>query len=224
MDILAVYNAALTQAGGRRLLSSTSDVSVEAAQLRLWYLPSRDYVFRKAYWPTLRHTAALALVAENDFANAWTAADPPLPWRYAYAIPAGMIAARHINSAEVSSGGPSITDADFTFDRIGTTRVIATNCPGAVLTYTKATDNPAEWDNDLLQAVIFHLAANITMPLSGDPQIQRSNFQIAQQYITNALETQANADSQRLTEPLSEIIESRGGYLPAPRSGRRGDA
>jgi hypothetical protein len=224
MDVLGVYNGALTQAGGRRLLASIADVSAEAAICRLWYNSSRDYVFRKAYWPSLRHTEALALTATNDFADAWTSADPPLPWKYAYALPTGMLSARYINSADTDSvGTPNVINGDFTIEIMGGARIIATNVENAILTYTKAVDDPALWDNELLQAVIHMFAANITMPLSGQPEIRNNNYQIAQTYITMALENQANADHQRLTEPASEIVESRGGFIPSTL-GARGNA
>lgn len=225
MDVRGVYNAALTQAGGRRLLASIADNSVEAEMCRLWYEPSRDYVFRKAYWPSLRYTETLALSATNDFADAWQAGDPPLPWKYSYAAPAGMLSARYINSADVdSSGTPSVIRGDFTLEIVGGNRIIATNVENAVLTYTKAVADPGAWDNELLQAVIHQFAANITMPLSGQVNIRTTNLQIAQSYITMALENQANADHLRLTEPTSSIIESRSGYIPAPYGMNRSDA
>ncbi len=225
MDVLGVWNAALTQAGGRQLLASTADVSLAGDLLRLWYVPSRDYVFRKAAWPSLRYVTTLALVAENDFVDDWTPADPPLPWRYAYARPANMLAARWLQSAKVDAGKiSSVREYDFAFSRMGDAKVILTNVESAVLTYSKPVENPEDWDDDLLQAVIFHLAGNLTMPLSGQAPLQRSNFAVASEYIRMALETQANADHQYVPEATSEMIESRGVYYPPHYGGKREDA
>ncbi len=225
MDVLGVWNAALTQAGGRQLLASTADESVAADLLRLWYLPSRDFIFRKAAWPCLRHVTTLALIAENDFADDWTPADPPLPWRFAYARPANMLAARWLQSAKVDAGKVSmVRDYDFALITMNGARVIVTNVESAILTYTRPVEDPDQWDDDLLQAVIFHLAGNITMPLSGQAPLQRNNFTIAAEYTRMALETQANADHQHVPEATSEMVESRGVYFPPHYGGKRGDA
>jgi len=213
MDKLAIFNMAVSLAGGRSVLSSVNAVKVEAEQCRLWYDISRDFIFRRAYWPSLRETTALAVVAENDFADNWTAADPPLPWRFAYAAPANMLSARFINSAD-----GSVHDAEFQQQYMIVasvrTKVILTDCPTAVLTYTLPEDNPEAWDVNLQMAVINQLAANITSAVSGSPDFARASAQRAESYTILALENQANADQQNITLPQGDILQSRSGYYP----------
>lgn len=222
MDDLAIFNMAIGACGGRMVLASTSDQSVEAYQCRLWYTLSRNWVFQRAYWPTTRVTEKLTLLATNDFQDDWTPADPPLPWKYAYQQPLGMISPRELVSASPSTSSlPSAPRNEFALSTMNGTKIIATNVEFAVLSHNKAVDNPAEWDADLAMAVVYRLASDISSALSLDINkkqalVQQSNF-----HISEALVRSANADNIRMTEPEGDLVQARTGIAGAPQNARR---
>ena len=217
MDKLAIFNMAVSLAGGRRLLPSDSANTVEGEQCRLWYVTARDSVFRRAYWPSIRLTEPLTMIAENDFLNDWVLGDPPLPWRFVYAAPAGMLGARQIDAANSSA-----TKMPFAIEYMNVsatrTRVILTDCESALLTYTKVAEDPAVWDNHLQLAVAHQLASHIVPALSGNPALASQAQSRANFFVAQALETQANAEEHpapHLAE--NEILASRTGYYePEP--------
>lgn len=217
MDKLAIFKMAISLAGGRRLPASPEAATVEAEQCRLWYTTARDSVFRRAYWPSIRETTALAMLAENDFADAWTTVDPSQPWRYAYAVPAGLKGARSVASAD-----GTVTNAPFDLQQMFIsnvrTPVLLTDCEQAVLTYTKVVEEPALWDSHLQLAVVHQLASHIVPALSGNPVLASEALKRANFYITQALETQANAEEHPTPHyEQNEILASRTGYYsPEP--------
>ena len=217
MDKLAIFNMAISLAGGRRLLPSDSAVTVEGEQCRLWYVIARDSVFRRAYWPSIRLTEALAVAAENDFLDDWAAGDPPLPWRFAYGAPAGMLGARQIDSADYSATNMPFAIEYMTISATRT-RVILTNCEFAVLTYTKAAEDPVAWDNHLQLAVAHQLASHIVPALSRDITLASQAQSRANFFVAQALETQANAEEHPAPHLVeNKILASRTGYYaPEP--------
>jgi len=223
MDKLAIFKMAVSLAGGRRLPASIDAATVEAEQCRLWYIIARDSVFRRAYWPSIRLTDALSVVTENDFVDDWSVGDPPLPWRFAYLVPNGLLGARKVGSAD-----GSVSDAPFALEymQVNTvrTRVILTDCKGALLTYTKVNEDAALWDNHLQLAVAHQLAAHIVPALSGNAPLSSQAQSRANFFIAQALETQSNAEEHPVPyNEVNEILASRTGYYqpePVFKSGR----
>jgi hypothetical protein len=216
MDQLAIYNMAISLVGGRKLLSTISDVLPETEQCNLWYAASRDYAFRMAYWPELRATATLSLVSQNDFADAWTSADPPLPWRFAYTRPANMFAMRYVLEAAAMNSQPNPKRWDFAQHDT----LILTNAEAAVGVYTVLRTDPAAWGPHLAQTVANVLASNIATALSGKLEIGNALLQRAQLIANTAMGVQANTDQQTLLDPESEILQARSGFSP-PYGGTR---
>lgn len=217
MDKLAIFNMAISLAGGRRQAASENALTVEAEQCRLWYNIARDGVFRRAYWPSIRLTQALGLLFENDFLDDWAQGDPPLPWRFAYAAPAGMLGARKIDGAD-----GAVNSAPFAIEHMlisnVRTKVILTDAEKAILTYTKIVEDPASWDSHLQLAIAHQLASHIVPALSGNPALASQAQSRANFFVAQALETQANAEESptpQLAE--NEILASRTGYYePEP--------
>lgn len=210
MNQLAIYNMAISLAGGRKLLSATTDVLPEAEQCNLWYEASRDYAFRMAYWPELRATATLSLVAQNDFADAWTPTDPPLPWKYSYTRPANMFAMRYVLEAAAMNSQPQPKRWDFAEHGA----LILTNAEAAVGIYTVLQTDPAAWGPHLVQTIANVLASNIATALSGKLEIGNALLQRAQLIANTAMGVQANTDQQTLLDPQAEILQARSGFSP----------
>lgn len=212
MNQLAIFNGALSLVGVRNPLADIQESRPEAFQCRLWYRVSRDFVFRKAYWPTIRRTVALALVSENPGTGPWEAGMPPAPWRFAYAMPADALSIQHLFNAE----SPSDDNRTFTIERIGATKCVVTQIQHAVATYAQIVEDPNEWDVNLQVAVMHQLAANIALPLTVRPDLQQAIFQLAQFHITQALENSANADARATADPFVDSIQARSGMSVPP--------
>jgi hypothetical protein len=223
VDDLAIFNMAIAACGGRTVLASTADQSAEAQQCRLWYVPSRNWVFQRAYWPTTRVVEKLTLLATNDFQDDWTPNDPPLPWKYAYQQPVEMVSPREITTATPTTTNTAHAPPrnEFALSTMNGTKIIATNVEFAVLSYNKAVDNPAEWDADLLMAVIYRLASDISAALSLDLNQKQALMTQSNFHISEALVRAANADNLRMTEPEAELVQARTGIARAPQNARR---
>lgn len=216
MSVLDIFNQALSLVGGRHTLASTGQSSVEAEQCRIWYTQSRDFVFRKAYWPSIRETAVLALISERNFAQPWVAGDPPPPWQFAYAFPADAFAVQHIYNGAAPAPQPNEYtqgQARFSMEIVDGQRAILTQIANAVATYTVVVDDPARWDVNLYMAVVHSLASNLSMALVGRPDVAQAIFQKAEYFAQQALESQANNDARRINDPFVDTAQSRTGMM-----------
>jgi len=219
---LDIYNFAISAVGGRALLANLNDRKPEADQCNLWYNTSRDHALQMAYWPSVRQTAVLTQLASNDYVDDWVAGDPPPPWKYSYTLPSNYLAARYIYSAaELGPNGTPGTQHQFTveFDTNEGDRVLGTNVEDPILTYTANDVSEDLWDANLVQTVAYVLASNIVLALSGSPQWGNALMQKAEIVARNAMARQANGDHLAMTEPLSEIVQSRTGSLPGATDG-----
>lgn len=221
LDKLEIFNLAISLVGGQTPIQNINDKRPEAGACRTWYKPSRLLVLNEAFWPSVRRTVILTQIAENDFADAWQDGDPPLPWRFAYELPDDFITGRYVYNAADISGDVGLGDVggdpnknEFTIEYFPTTseRVLVTNTENAVLTYTADDQDTLKWDMNLVHAVAYELAANIALQLTGNVAVSEAMKGRKQQIVENMKLAQANEDHLSLTEPVSQIIQSRTGY------------
>lgn len=207
-SVLELYNLAFSAAGGRRQMSSTTEVSREAELCNLWYPTVRDHIFRAAPWPSLRSSARLSVEVERDVDEAWLATDPEPGWRFAYTAPVGMVRPRYLSdfSKFVMATRPD--------GSVG----IMSQTENAVMTFTKRVEQPQAWDTDLYFSVVYGLAAFITRPLNGMPELAATNREIANGIITTARVNAANTDVN-MYETIPDWIAARGysGNAPSTR-------
>lgn len=193
-----LFNLALDASGSRHTISTPTERSREAQTCARWYDISRRNVLRAAYWPDTETQARLALLVERDVDEDWVAADPTPGWRFAYSIPDKMLAPRYISDY-----------SRFRLGRVGSAKAIMSQTEDAVLTFTQDVTDPDAWDPSLQLAIIYALAAQITMPLQGKPARAQLNAQKANDLIMQARVNAANTnDSQQETYP--EWITARG--------------
>lgn len=155
-SVVDIWNMAVSAAGGRGLISAEDETSRQADLCRLWYATVRDNVLKAASWPSANKWKSLAQLQERDFGDDWVEGNPAPTWKYAYSAPSDMIAPRHLANYG-------------RFDRgvVGTTNCIFTQHTPAVLHYTFRQEDVTKWDSGLVNAVVWALAANLAMPLSG---------------------------------------------------------
>lgn len=224
---LSIYNEALSLVGGQAGLTAVDQKGPEAASCRLHYPTVKRAVFDQAFWPSSKMSKILALSAENDFKDDWTEADPVYPWRYAYELPTGFLNALELFSVDVDASPSELVSYGGNYGQFEITYwepvaglALMTNLKDAGLVFSREITDPAGWDINLYQAVVWHLAHRLVMPTSANTGFVNQILAQANFFTTRALENNANKSEETLTEPVSDIEAARLGYARA--SFRRG--
>lgn len=193
-----VYNLALNAVGERSNISSPTEQSRPAEVCHLWYSPVRDQILAAAPWPEATRIAYLPLLAEADDEDAWLETEPRLGYQYVYAMPSDALRPRYMSDF-----------TRFLFTSYGDQRAIHSNTGSAILAYTSRLENIALWDAELQMAIVYGLAANICMPLSGKPARAKMLAEKANELIMNARVAAANANNESY-ESIPDWIVARG--------------
>lgn len=204
VDVLKVYNQALSALGTESTVEATTEKSKGAEKCNLWYETVRDAVFCAAPWPTLTSFSRLAELVARDNDEDWVATDPPPGWLYAFALPSDCLRPRNLASF-----------GQFMISGVGGVAVLATNEPYPILEYTRREELPERFGVELFQAVVFGLAAHIAKAMTGNDSDLQNMFQLAQDKILTARVNAANAQNvQYETNP--EWLTARGQSLNSP--------
>lgn len=196
-----VYNMALNAIGARNNVTSPSEQSREAEVCRLWYAAVRDQILAAAFWPEATKSEYLALSTQQDD-DVWVAGEPMPGFAYLYGLPTSLLRPQYLSTFEpfrVSSEG------------------INTNTSTALLTYTYRNELVPSWSSGLQMAIVYGLAANICMPLSG--KANRTNLMLRQanDLVLEAREMSANWNVEA-QESIPEWVQARGyGIQSVPR-------
>lgn len=197
-DQVSIYNLALNAVGARSNISLPTEDSREAEVCNLWYQVIVDQVFASAAWPEARDFDYLALIEEQDDGE-WQAGEPLPGFRYVYAYPADCLRPQHLVSFN------RFRVMNYNGDQLA----INTNAPETILVYTKRVTNIALWSPELKMAIVYGLAANICMPLTGKTSRADVLLGQANSLILAARETAANTDDYQL-DALPDWIAARG--------------
>jgi hypothetical protein len=163
----------------------------------------------------------------------WTPALPSPPWLYSYAYPTDCIRFRGVKApALYSTAGtvplsPVQTYIQPPFGAPGDgmwrwqqaieqnangnpQRVINTNVSQALGGYTRQITLPDLWDVGFRQALIYALAAELSIPLSGDKGLRDRNVQGVKEALTAARVVDAN-EGEATQDRMPDWIRIRGG-------------
>ena len=193
-----VYNLALNAVGERSNISAPTEQSRPAEVCRLWYSPVRDQILAAAPWPEATKIAYPALLAEQDDDDAWLETEPRLGYQYVYAMPSDALRPRYMSDF-----------SRFLVANYGGQRALHSNTEDAILAYTSRLENIALWDAELQMAIVYGLAANICMPLSGKPSRAKMLADKANELIMHARVSAANASNESY-ESVPDWIAARG--------------
>lgn len=196
-DEVSLYNLALNAVGARSNLSATTERDRGAEVCNLWYPVVRDQVLRAAYWPSCKAFARLALSVEKS--GDWTPGQPEPGFQYAYSLPDNMVYPRFMTNYQ-----------RFTLGKLNPTkRAIMSNDPEPILVFTSRLTPINQWESSLQMAIVYGLAANIVMPLTGKPQRAQLLSQQANDLIASARAEAANEESYAV-ETIPDWIRARG--------------
>lgn len=170
---LDAANVALARIS-ERAISSFNENSPAARAIARLYSPCRNLMFSAMDW---RFATARAQLGEQ-VAGAY-------PWAYQYAMPDGVARVRMVLPGVDGEGSGYGDPAPFE-EGVGPVgvvvrRVIRTDISRAVLVYTALLEDPNLWDDGFFSAFTVQLAAEITLPITGNGQLAQSMRQQAVQ-------------------------------------------
>lgn len=196
-----VYNLALNAVGARSNISSPSEDSREAEVARLWFSPVRDQILSAAAWPEATEIRYLAQLAEADADGdgVWAADDPRPGYTHVYSLPSDLLRPQYL------TGFGRFLITSYSSNR----RALHTSEPSAALVYTKRLENISQWNPELQMAVVYGLAANICMPLTGKPSRSKMLLEQANNLVLQARMTAANTSAE-MHESIPDWIAARG--------------
>lgn len=193
-----VYNLALNAVGERSNIASPTEQSRPAEVCHLWYSAVRDQILAAAPWPEATKIGYPPLLATADDEDAWLETEPRVGYQYVYAMPSDALRPRYMSDF-----------SRFLFTSYNGQRALHSNTESAILAYTSRLENVALWDAELQMSIVYGLAANICMPLSGKPSRAKMLAEKANDLIMNARVAAANANNESY-ESIPDWIVARG--------------
>lgn len=198
-SVVFICNLALSNIG-KDNISDLNEASAEARACKQFYAHTRDTLLQSYPWRWAQKTVALAEVS-NDKANRWV---------YAYQRPSDCLKIRRVvgelmqdyipySPGQVKAGG---------FDYTVEGSVIYTALSPAYLEYTRWVEDVTKFPALFQDALSWHLAVRLSMPLTRDPKIRADAFQLATQMTGSAAVADANEVRETSDYP-SEAIEAR---------------
>lgn len=221
MDKTGLCNLALGSVGARSTISNLQEGSDASLQCLLQYDMALEAVLQAAHWNFARAQISLALLKDG------TKSPPdsvPQPWQYEYAYPADCVQARYVmplfNSPTPSVPGtaalpyfsgnavPFLVSSDL--DTNGArNKVILTNQANAVLVYTTRITDVSLFDGAFLVAFANFLGARVCIPLSGDKNMMKGAYALADSTCRAAQASNGN-EGLTVTDTVPDWMRVRG--------------
>lgn len=198
-SVVAICNLALSNIG-KPNISDIEEASAEAKVCKQFYYHTRDMLLQSHPWRFAGATVALAEVS-NSKENRWI---------YAYQRPSDCLKIRRVLDDTLLDYVP--------YDRIAVKAggldyalegsIIYCSISPAYLEYTQKIEDPTVWPVLFQDALAWHLAVRLAMPLTRDPKIRSEAYQLARQMTLEAATADANEVRETSDYP-SEANEAR---------------
>lgn len=199
-------NRALGAIASRSTISSLNEASVEANECNRWYDSSRQAALRSHNWGFARRTAVLTLLVTAPGVDSQAATNLPwsfMPWSYEYAYPSDCLKFRLMVPSIPGQpfvprpwliGLPPVRwemSADLDTNSVPI-RVLLTDQPSAVGVYTFDCTNPDMFDDLYMDALVYTLAGNLAMPVTGNPTVANGMRAKANEAVQKAMVADGN--------------------------------
>ena len=156
-----IFNMPLANVGATEFLTSDTETNHEDNLCNLFYEQSRKFVLRDFPWRFAKRRVALALLAGT----------PPTCWGFQYSAPGDSLKIRAL--ATPGNRTPLVEQKiPFELASGGAEAVIYTDLEEAECIYTQDIEDLTRWPVDVRSALIYHLAAQISLPLRGKEGLQ----------------------------------------------------
>lgn len=185
-SIVSICNLALTHLGKDRI-DTLTEASSEARACNLVYDQTLDALLSAYPWRFARGRTTLSEV-DNGRAD---------DWKHAYALPTACVKALSVELASLSDDGelPPAPLSGWPYELEGET--VYCDLTPARLAYVKRVTDPTKFSPLFIEALSWHLAARLAMPLTRDPNQRSAAFSMALQ--TQAAASTADANEERHT-------------------------
>lgn len=178
-----ICNQALANLG-KAAIAALDNSSESARQCARFYDRALATALRDYPWQFARKQESLALLTKTVDG-----------WDYLYAYPAGCVKVRKIYTAENYDlfGGES-----FDLFNVDGAQAIACNIEQAKAEFTGLVTDPALFDSQFESCLVYALASEVAMPLTGDLKRRQAMLQLYAQAVPSA---QASAATERNKQP-----------------------
>ena len=161
-------------------------------------------MLRAAHWKCAKRFARVVEDTERDTSADWVSTDPEPGYGFSYTLPSSMLAARYLTDFSQFTIGYE-TSAMLLHCNVGGSAT--TDAP--ILCYTIDVTDVTLWEPDLYQAMVYALAASISMPLHAKVERAKFNYQLANDAILTARTATAN-EMYRLLQQTPSVLDARG--------------
>ena len=194
---VTICNLALSNIG-KDTINALTDAGAEARACSQFYTITLEMLLQSYPWRFAGRVVSLAEIA-NDRAGQWA---------HAYQRPSDCMKIRGVRAEYSEETGAVARQDEITtpFEVEGST--IYCDLSPAVLRYTSNNLDQALFPPMFVDALSWHLAVRLAMPLTRDPKIRADAWQVAQQMTAAA--QMADANEQRETSDImSELVTVR---------------
>lgn len=189
VSVVSICNLALSNLG-KDTINSLSEATAEARACSQFYEHVRDTLLQAYPWRFAGKTRSLAEVTN----------DRPGDWLYAYDRPNDCLKVQWVRpqysaDAAVPKALYPGDEISYPYDVDG--GIIYCDLTPAILRYTFRQTDPTKFSPLFVEALSWHLAVRLAMPLTRDPKIRADAFQLAQR--TQGAAEMADANETRHT-------------------------
>lgn len=194
---LALSHIAQTPVTAAQLIANNT-VQSQAA-LRVWEF-ARKETLRAYNWGFAKTQEALAITTDYD----------PAVYTYAYIYPTNCVAVRKVN-VRTNLDDTISGKYEIMHDPTNDLQRIVTDIEDAYIEYTYDHDTPTLWDSAFVVAFAYRLAAEMAVPLNGNPNQAEAQVKLAGDAISEAKRHDAsNKHESHDGVEKSNFVDSRG--------------
>lgn len=197
-SVVSICNLALSNLA-KENIQDLDEGSVEARLCKQFYEHSRDTLLQVFPWRFARKTGSLAEITNTKGKR----------WLYAYKRPTDCLKVRRVTDETHLDYLPYADGAvagGYPYDIEGTT--VFCDLSPAFLDYTWRVDDVTKFPPLFVDALAWHLAVRLAMPVTRDPKIRADAFQLATKMQNEAAAADANEVRETSDYP-SEMMEAR---------------
>jgi hypothetical protein len=208
-SVVSICNLALSNMA-KDNISDLDEASPEAKLCKQFYEHVRDTILQAYPWRFARKTASLAEIANTKEDR----------WLYAYRRPTDCLKVIRLNDANLADYLPysdGIVGGAFAYDLEGTS--LFCDLTPAYLEYTVRLEDPTKFPPLFVEALAWHLAVRLAMPITRDPKARADAYQLAMRMQNEAAVADAN-EVRETSDFASEMVEARGDGFRYDRYGR----
>jgi hypothetical protein len=198
-SVVSICNLALSNLG-KDNINDLSEASAEAKACNQFYEHVRDTLLQSYPWRFAGKTASLAEVTN----------DKPGAWGYAYRRPNDCLKVRWIRREySLTDDCPQTLQQEIANPYEIEGQTIYCNLSPAFLRYTWKLTDPTRFSTLFVEALSWHLAVRMAMPLTRDPKVRADAYQLAVAASDTAAAHDAN-EERNTSDFDSDFVEGRG--------------